>query len=129
MGALDMICGRLPPTATYAVREYRWVPGGADGRLGTLTLILQAAERNGRRKPVKVESDTYAVCEDTEPRGYYGLGLLLLNETDASQADVYRVVLGPACYCNCKAAQCKLECKHLAAAMDVLLEGGFNHGG
>lgn len=125
-GVLSMLTGSLPPTATYCRRSWVWIPGGPDGRLGTLTIQLQKGERRGRRT-VSVESDSYAIDWDTEPlTGVMGRAMLLANETDPDAAEVYKVVCGPRWSCNCKAALCKLECKHAAAIRAMIEAGGIS---
>jgi hypothetical protein len=142
MSVLNMLSGRLNPTATYAVREWRWVPNdpeaNPEGPLGELTIILQKAERNGRTRPTKVESDTYAVAE--EP-GFDAVGrhFLLMNLTDPAQPEVYGVQIGPrGCDCNCKQGQVdrgrravnddEVGCKHrdaMKAVLEALKEVGL----
>lgn len=106
MNSPIFVAGDLEPTATYAARSYRWVPGDAgDGRVGTLDLILR------KRKGGPVEHDQYAVVE--EPAiGYRSF--LLLNLTDPGQEDVYRTNIGPrGAECTCKAGSYRVAvCKH-----------------
>lgn len=130
---LDMSSGRLSPTATYAVREWRWVPGECsrgDGRIGSLTIILQYAERNGRRKPVASEWDTYGVEEEHDrplPPGVRSF--LLANDTDPEQPDVYRCVVGADANglvydaCTCRAGAMKKPCKHVDAIDRLITDG------
>jgi hypothetical protein len=120
-GILDMICDDLPPTATHARRSFVWIPGGADGRLGTLTIVLQGSRRAG----AKQESDTYAIDEDTEPLNQAARAMLLLNESDPKQADVYKVTTGSVWRCTCKAGLCRVPCKHIASLRAVIDAGGL----
>jgi hypothetical protein len=119
---LDMVTGSLPATATYARRDYVWVPasGGAyaDGRIGSLTLVLQRSRRPG----AKVETDTYGVDEELDrplPAGVRAF--LLANDTDPEQPDVYRCVVGSDAgglvhdRCACRAGEVGKTCKHLDA--------------
>jgi hypothetical protein len=134
-----MQTGELPPTATYAVREWRWVPADPGAEvLGELTIVLQRHARNGRAKPTAVESDTYAVQHDTPPVGGPGRAYLLLNLTDPDQADVYRVVIGPypsGDTCSCPAGRVdlgrkrraagELTCKHRSPIRQIIEQGGL----
>jgi hypothetical protein len=128
MGVLQMTSGDLPETATYAKRSWCYIPADSgehnDGRIGTLTITLQRAARNGRATPTKVESDTYAIEADSEPlTGVIGRAFLLSNLTDPEQPDVYRTVIGPRCSCTCKAGLVRRdECKHVAALRDILAQ-------
>lgn len=124
-GALHMLAGRLPPTATYVSREWRWLPAPAGGPLGYLTITLQRALRNGRSRPVVVESDTYAVDFEGEQIARMGNTFLLVNLSDAEQPDAYRVLIGPEVSCTCKAAKCRLSCKHVDAMIEVIEQGGI----
>lgn len=124
-GVLDMLCLDLPPTATYARRMAVWLPADpseGDGRLGSLTVVLQRSRKAG----AVVESDTYAVVADSPPLNQMGEAYLLLNETDPDQPDVYKVVAGgPQPSCTCKAGLCRLPCKHKDAIRAVIDAGGL----
>ena len=130
MSVLDMVSGTLPPTKTYVRRDYVWFPADfaafKDGRIGSLTLVMQASRRPGAR----VETDTYGV--DEEPNAGCPSGVrsfLLVNDTDAGQPDVYRCVVGSDAgglvfdKCTCKAGLCKLICKHADALNHLIAEG------
>lgn len=122
MSVLDMVTGVLDPTATYRRRDFVWFPADpgtyADGRIGSLTIVLQHSRKAG----AKVESDTYGVEEERGRRLPEGVrSFLLVNDTDPAQPDVYRCVVGSDARglvhdrCNCRAGQCKTDCKHVAA--------------
>ena len=139
MSVLDMMTGELPPTATYQRRDWVWIPASPgdheDGRLGTLTIVLQRSRRAG----AKQDSDTYAVEADTEPLNQMGKAYLLCNLTDPDQPDVYKVTLAPhpsGDACSCKAgsvdlgrkrkATGELCCKHKCALRAMIAEGAAN---
>jgi hypothetical protein len=136
MSVLDMVSGELPPTATYQRRAFVWLPADPgdydDGRLGTLTIVLQHSRRTG----AKQESDTYAVEPESEPVGSMGRAYLLCNLTDPGQPDVYRCVIAPhasgdSCSCDAgrvdrgrkRKAAGELECKHRATLRALMEEG------
>lgn len=125
MSVLDLLTGSLPPTATYARRDWVWLPADPtdypDGRLGTLTIVLQHSRRAG----AKQESDSYGVDFETEPVGRMGANFLLVNDTDPQQPDAYRVLIGPEVSCTCKAGKCRTPCKHIDAILDVIEQGGI----
>lgn len=127
-GILDMTQGVLDPTATYAVREWIWIPAAPgvfpDARLGSLTIKLQ----KGKGRGCKPEVDTYGVdeCHET-PRPAGARVFLLRNDTDEGQADVYACTVGADARgevhakCTCEAGRRGKGCKH-AAACNALLE-------
>jgi hypothetical protein len=137
MSVLDMTCGSLPPTATYQRRDYVWLPADPgdydDGRLGTLTIVLQHSRRAG----AKQTSDTYAVERESEPTpGVVGRSFLLCNLTDPDQEDVYRTVVAPhrsgdSCTCDAgrvdtgrkRKAAGELPCKHRDTLRALIEEG------
>lgn len=126
LGVLSMISGDLPPTATYCRRSWVWIPGGPGGRIGTLTVQLQRGERRGRRT-VSIESDSYAVVEDSAPLNHRGAAFLLLNESDPAADEVYQVVMRPEWRCNCKAGLCRVPaCKHRESLAAVIEAGGLS---
>ncbi len=128
MSVLDLLCGDLKPTATYARRSWVWMPTAGryeqgDDRVGTLTIVQQKSRRAG----AKQESDSYAVVEESA-FGYPGGRLfLLMNETDDTQEDVYRCVVGgPGEHCTCTAGNCKVgHCKHRSSLAAIIAEGGL----
>lgn len=122
------ITGDLGPTATYARRPFAWVPavGGliSHGQLspdgdvadelipavGKLTIRVQ----HGRGWTCNYEQDTYAV-EEIEPDEPGTRLFLLLNLTDPTQREPYRVTVGGENKCRCIAGCVKrkpLGCKH-----------------
>lgn len=110
----------LPPTATYADRRILWLPASpedADGRLGTLVVVL--THRRGGR----VERDRYAVEEEGPAVGVLGRSFLLLNLDDPDQDDVYRVAIGyPVDRCSCTAGCVKrYGCKHSAGLRELIV--------
>ncbi len=136
MSVLNMLAGSLPATATYAVREWRWIPADpdefADHRAGTLVIRQQRAARNGRAKPTAEESDCYAL-EVEDARSY-----LFCNVGDVTKAEVYRVTLAPhpsgdLCSCTAgkvdtgrkKKAAGELCCKHKDTIRAILEQGGI----
>jgi hypothetical protein len=125
VSVLDLLTGSLPPTATYQRRDWVWLPASegdyADGRLGTLTIVLQHSRRAG----AKQESDSYGVDFESEPVAGRGTNFLLVNDTDAGQPDAYRVRIGPEVSCTCKAGKCRVPCKHIDAILDVIEQGGI----
>lgn len=118
------ITGDLGPTATYARRSFAWVPAvngmiahrrpGGEFEvlpaLGKLTIKLQ----HGRRCGCKCELDTYAVEEEVEPEEPDTRLFVLLNLTDASQREPYKVTVGGENKCRCIAGCVKRieSCKH-----------------
>ena len=130
MSVLDMVTGSLPPTATYKRRDWVWIPTtpGAfgDGRIGSLTLVLQHSLRTG----AKQETDTYGVEEEHDRDVPTGVrSFLLANDTDPGQRDVYRCVAGSDAAglvhdsCTCQAGACRKPCKHLDALTHLTTEG------
>ena len=82
-GVLDMVTGVLEPTATYARREWIWIPAAPgvfdDDRIGSLTILLQ----HSRKVNAKPEVDTYGVDEDLHADRPAGCRVFLLrNDTD-----------------------------------------------
>lgn len=110
-----LLNGELEPTAAYAVREFAWVP--TVEREGVLVI------RQRRTPGGKEASDVYAVQEQSPPEA--GVReFLLVNTTDAEQPDCYRVQVGPlGDTCTCKAAKCRLGCKHRDTARHILSTG------
>ncbi len=136
MSVLNMLAGKLSSTATYAVREWRWIPADpdefADHRAGTLVITQQRAARNGRAKPTAIESDCYAI-EVEDARAF-----LFCNVGNPEKVEVYRVVVAPhhsgdTCTCDAgrvdlgrkRKAAGELCCKHRCAARAVIAEGGL----
>ncbi len=132
--ALGMVTGSLPPTATYARRDWVWFPAAPgthpDDRDGSLTVLLQKGKRGG----AKPEVDTYGVQEERDrddlPPGVRSF--LLRNDTDASQRDVYRCAVGADAggevwdRCTCRAGEMKQECKHVCCLRALIEEGLFD---
>lgn len=127
-GILDMVTGSLEPTATYARRDWIWIPAAPgvydDDRIGSLTIVLQKG-KGGNCKP---EVDTYGVqeCHHTDrPAG--ARVFLLRNDTDAEQPDVYACTVGADhrgeihSRCTCEAGKRGKVCKH-TCALNALLE-------
>ncbi len=115
--ALEMTTGELGATKTYTSRRFVWVPHKwhVDGRLGTLTLVLQ----RGKRGRGTDDIDSYGVQETGERYPAGVRGFYLKNDTDPEQEDVYECVVGSIDNglvidrCTCKAAKCKIDnCKH-----------------
>lgn len=126
-GVLDMLAGELGPTATYARRDVLWIPARPgqypDGRDGTAVVKLQHSRRIG----AKFETDAYGIeREESEAFEVRGVSFLLLNDSDDTQWDVYRTVVGPECSCTCTAGRVdRHECKHIATCRWLLEEGVF----
>lgn len=127
----------LPPTRTYAARTAVWVSNGSGEvdmpggevvpGLGKLTIRL----RKGRAWDCTVEQDTYAV-QEVEPEEFGSRLFLLLNLTDRTAREPYRVTVGGRNLCRCKAGRCRVPaddgstagCKH-RDALAALIEAGF----
>lgn len=133
-GVLDMVTGSLEPTATYQRRDWIWIPAApgafADGRIGSLTIILQ----HSRKVNARQETDTYGVdeCHQTDrPAG--ARVFLLVNDTDPDQPDVYACTVGTDDRgevhgrCTCRAGANGKECKH-SSTLNALLEEGLLDG-
>lgn len=128
LAVLDLITGELAPTATYAKRSFVFTPVDPeypepDGRLGNLTLKLQAAKGGTGRK---IDLDTYAIEESDNHNAAPGNRVFwFINLTDKAQVEPYETTVGPNHKCTCKAGKCKVEsgCKHVAA-MTALIEEG-----
>lgn len=129
-GVLDMVSGRLEPTATYARRDWVWFPAapGAhpDGRIGSLTIVLQHSRRAG----AKQETDTYGLDEEHDTGFPEGVrSFLLANDTDPEQPDVYRCVIGSDAgglvhdRCTCRAGSTGKDCKHKDVINHLISEG------
>lgn len=110
MSVLDYRTADLEPTATYSARRYTWVPSDAGPQLGTLTITCDYARRN------KVDTDSYHVLPAATAGDIRAASVELAN---LETGEVYAVALGPEPRCGCKANQCKLACKHLAALEDL----------
>ncbi len=122
---MPVLAGRLPPTTTYARREWQWLPG-PDGCDGTLMISLT----HGRRV-IRTETDFYMVQEERD------LGLptavrsfLLENELDPDPYGPFRVIVGGmAELCGCEAGWFDRSrprptgCKH-KDALRALIEQG-----
>lgn len=127
---LTVVTNDLGPTATYAARSFVYV-GAADGEivhpdtgevwpgLGLLTIKVQKSARAG----AVCEIDSYVLqAGEAAPEGWPVY--LLLNISDKSQRDPYRVTLGPTPACTCKAGQCKAASdKHIDALLALRAEG------
>lgn len=111
----------LGPSRTYAERCCTWRPGpGITGLAdGELTVVLARGKRGA------VELDTYGVQEQFPPPAPGCREFLLLNQDDAGQPDVYRVVLGTrGATCTCRAGLvARHPCKHKESLIR-LVEGG-----
>src|SRR5262249_7625814 len=132
--ALDMCSGSLAPTASYARRDWVWMPADpaawTDGRLGTLTLVMQ----HGRsRAGLKVEVDHYGVQEELELSLPAGVRAFLLeNDSDPDEYGPFRCVVGSVKEtCNCESGgfdrnrqpDREVGCKHRAALLALVTEG------
>ncbi len=137
LSILDAVRDTLPPTRTYQLREFIFIPAdsrerGEDG-LGRLTLKLQ--NRTGKRHNYRYDLDSYVLDDGgVEPGDEGGRGYFLLNLTDPEAEEVYRCVIGgmKPPRCNCKAGKCRVPgepditegCKH-RDAIQHLIEGGY----
>ncbi len=102
MSILDLRTGDLEPTATYSARSWRFIP--ADGEtIGKLTIVCDHAKRN------KIDVDDYDVIPTSGPA---------VELAHRETGEVYAVTISPPS-CTCKAAQCRLDCKHVAALADL----------
>jgi len=137
LSILDAYRDTMPPTRTYALREFIFVPVDprypeADGRLGNLTLKLQF--RTGPRHNYAYCLDSYAIERDTpEPGDDGGQAFWFFNLTDPDAEQPYRCVVGglrpPRC--NCKAGICRVPgepeitdgCKHRDGIQALLAAG------
>jgi hypothetical protein len=129
-GVLDMVTGSLEPTSTYARRDWIWVPastyGSPDGRVGTLTIILQHSRRAG----AKQEVDHYGVEEEFDTDAPAGVrSFLLENDTDPDDDGPFRCVVGADARglvhdrCGCEAGKLGKACKHVATLEALVTEG------
>lgn len=92
-------------------RVATWVPGECK-----LTITLRKTPGG------KAEEDVYEVQEETPPAPGVR-SFLLLNKTDATQKDIYQVVVGRYPSCTCDGHQtdaAALRCKHFAAVQKVV---------
>jgi hypothetical protein len=131
---LQPIIDDLPPTATYRRRSFVYIADGSGfvcvpdsdetvPGLGKLTIRL----RKARSEVGKEEIDSYAVAE--LPAEYPGTRLfLLLNLSDPSQGEPYKVTVGGVNLCRCQAGRCKVPsgCKHRDALARVIELGGLD---
>jgi hypothetical protein len=126
----DMIRDVLPPTKTYHVREFVFIPGDGEDGIGRLTLKLQ--HRRGVHRAYDL--DSYTVDRDTpEPGDNGGAAFWLMNVAPDAE-EPYRCVVGglnALPRCNCKAGKCRVPadestdgCKHRDAILH-LIEAGF----
>lgn len=127
----DYRSGDFGHTATYARREFCWVPAYPSARaktrlLGRLTIKLQPHERRYFKargvapegdepqtlragRPSAVDIDTYLVEEIDypEPGDHGGRAFWLVNKTDPDQQEPYRCVVGGLTpHCNCDGGVC-----------------------
>lgn len=119
MSVLDLLSGDLEPTATYSARRWSFVPAGdrdtVDAPLGTLTIVCDYAKRN------KVDTDSYTVFAARVPPGS-GRHARSFELANVETGEIYAVTVGGPDFCGCKAAQCKLDCKHVTALRDLVAE-------
>ncbi len=127
---LTITTNELEPTLTYAHRSYVWfsdgtgeviMPGGeVVPGLGKLTVKM----RHGRRWNCKTEIDTYAV-EEVDAEEFGTRLFVLLNLTDKTQPEPYRVTVGGMNRCRCMAGRCRVPsgCKHRDSVADLIESG------
>lgn len=132
--AADIAVLALAPTATYRRRDAVWVPADPsdplaypDGRVGTLTIIVQGSRRAGS----KVQTDSYGVLEERDfelPDGVRSF--VLENETDPDPYGPFRCIVGgmvEVCGCEMgwfdKPRISPTGCKHRAALAALVEEG------
>ncbi len=126
LSVIDFRTGDFGETATYARREFCWIPASKshpeyDGRLGNLTIKLQMARTGWGRA---LELDTYAVDEQPPIPGLMGRVFHLANVTDPESDEVYEVVCGPQPKCTCKGFKCKAETdKHVDCLTHLIRSG------
>lgn len=114
----------LGPSKTYRSRDLSWVRATdpASEIDGTATI-------SQRKSPGVREVDIYQIQEQQRPLPFAveWREFLVLNVSDATQPDVYRVCIGPrGDTCTCRAGQFKLVCKHVTAIRAIIEEGGLD---
>ena len=114
----------LGPTKSCRSRHAVWVPDGPGSGCGVLTVVQQRKQR----APYGLETDVYRVEETPVEVATDYREWLLVNETDATQEQPYRVaaVRGRVLSCSCPCGRVGLpgvECKH-QAVFQKLLSGG-----
>ncbi len=127
MTATEVRTFQLPPTATYRRRRFTLIPGDrafpdSDGRVATVRIVQERAKRASD----SAEVDEYGVQPDPDPSGLNARVFLVRNDTAPAsegevRSEIYRVVVGTAASCNCRAGSAGLVCKH-AAALKTLVE-------
>lgn len=126
---VSMIRDLLPPTRSYQVREFIFVPGSGGDGLGRLTLKLQ--HRYGVHRAYDLDSYRLDIDETPEPGDHGGRAFWLENITDPDAEEVYRCVVGGLTpKCGCKASRCQvrdqdgeLVCKHASALRHLIQQG------
>lgn len=121
----------LPPTASFARRRVGWFAGrgaAADGRLGTLRLVLYPRVRSQDA----VEIDEYGVQEEADTQEAPGCrSFLLENDDDPDEEGPFRCVVGSAAACGCEMGnydrrrETQVGCKHRAALSALVAAGAF----
>jgi hypothetical protein len=108
---LAISTGSLPPSATYARRDWVWVPADEHAPAGTVG-ALAIVQQRGARQGARAERDTYAVALD-------GDGYELANRATGT-----RYVCRPAAgKCSCPAGASGRNCKHLSALEALAIMG------
>jgi len=109
------LTGELGSTATYASREWRFLTTAPTPAVGKLTIVCDYAKRN------KVDADTYELFAAPVPPGS-GRHARSFELANVETGEIYTCTVGGPDQCNCKAAQCRLDCKHVAAVRALVAE-------
>lgn len=121
--------GDLPDTRTYTDRRWAFI-----GRTEPADGVLIVQQYRGSR----AEVDRYRVEEQPKPVGVMGRAFLVVKKErepggtedlrDMAKRpveNIYQTVIGPVCFCNCKAAntRCSDSCKH-RDSIGAMIAGG-----
>lgn len=119
MSVLDKVTFDLGETRTYSRRMLEWIPGDVRGEGHAIV-----SQWKGMRAGSILERDLYQVVETQERPFAMAREFLWLNRGDATQEDVYRVLVTPhGTTCTCRAGKCKAPCcKHSDSVLLLIRE-------
>lgn len=110
---MNTFTGDLPDTRTY--RDRRWAFIGRTEPAADGVLLIQ--QYRGSR----AEVDRYRI-EEQPAIGAMGRAFLVARQTGA--AEVYQTIIGPVCWCDCKAAKTHSpNCKHRDSIAAMIADG------